>query len=124
LPASPIHILRLPVYHSHSHQKSISSPLTGLLGNLTNSLDNALTGGDEQKGQGGLLGGVTGALGKTVDGVGNAAGQTVDGLGNTVGKTTEGVGNTAGGVTNGVGNTAGGLLGGQQDGQRKGGLLG
>lgn len=80
----------------------------GLLGNLTNSLDNALTGGDKEQGQGGLLGGLTGALGKTVNGAGSAVGQTLDGAGNAVGQTTRGVGNVAGGVTN----TAGGLLGG------------
>ncbi len=59
--------------------------MAGLLGNLTNSLDNTLTGGDEQKGQGGLLGTVGNTVGKTVDSAGNVVGQTTDGVGNTVG---------------------------------------
>jgi hypothetical protein len=86
--------------------------MAGLLGNLTNSLDNALTGGDKNQGQGGLLGSVTGTVGKTVDGAGNVLGQTTDGLGNVVGQTTTGVADTAGKTTQGVGNTAGGLVGG------------
>ncbi|TVY32784.1 hypothetical protein LSUB1_G007654, partial [Lachnellula subtilissima] len=73
--------------------------MAGLLGNVTKSADQALTGGEEQQGQGGLLGGV----GKTVDGAGNAVGQTVDGAGGAVGQTTKGVGNTAGQTTKGVG---------------------
>jgi hypothetical protein len=39
---------------------------SGLLGNLTNSLDNTLTGGDKENGKGGLFGGVSGAIGRTV----------------------------------------------------------
>ncbi|KAG9236841.1 hypothetical protein BJ875DRAFT_362284, partial [Amylocarpus encephaloides] len=81
--------------------------MAGLLGNATKGLDNTLTGGDEQKGQGGLLGSVSGTVNKTVDGAGGAVGQTVDGVGNTAGKTTEGVGNVAGGATD----TVGGLVG-------------
>lgn len=60
--------------------------MAGLLGNLTNSTDNTLTSGDEAKGQGGLLGSVTGAVGKTVDGAGNVVEQTTDGVGNVVGQ--------------------------------------
>lgn len=93
--------------------------MAGLLGNLTDSLDNTLTGGDKQQGQGGLLGGVTGAVGKTVDGAGNAVGQTVDGAGNAVGQTTNGVGETVGKTTQGVGNTAGGLVGGATRGDKQ-----
>jgi len=107
--------------------------MAGLLGNLTNrwvaipnqassllgltspSVDKTLTGGDEAQGQGGLLGGVTGAVGKTVDGVGNATGQTLDGVGNAAGQTTQGVGNVAGGATNAAGGLVGGATGsGQQ----------
>ena len=95
--------------------------MTGLLGNVTDTLDNTLTGGDKENGQGGLLGSTTGAVGKTVDGVGNLAGETTNGVGNTVGQTTNGVGNAVGETTKGVGNvavgatnTASGLAGGQQ----------
>lgn len=82
--------------------------MAGLLGNLTNSLDNTLTGGDKAQGQGGLLGAVTGTVVKTVDSAGNVVTKTVDSAGNVVGQTTDGVANTAGGATN----SAGGLLGG------------
>lgn len=61
--------------------------MAGLLGNVTNTADKALSGGDEQQGQGGLLGGV----GKTVDGVGNTVGQTTDSVGNTAGQATQGM---------------------------------
>jgi hypothetical protein len=70
--------------------------MAGLLGNLTDSLDKTLTGGDEQKGQGGLLGTVGDTVGKTVDSAGNTVGRTVDSAGNVVGQTTDGVGNTVG----------------------------
>jgi hypothetical protein len=100
--------------------------LTGLLGNLTHALDNTLTGGDKEKGQGGLLGSVTGIVGKTVDGLGNVVGQATDGVGNAVGQTTKGLGDTLGKTTEGVGNivggatnTASGLVGGQQQPQQK-----
>jgi len=104
------HLNQLPKIHHTLNTKIIIIHLTtmaGLLGNLTNSLDNTLTGGDEQKGQGGLLGSVTGTVGKTVDGAGNIVGQTTDGLGNVVGQTTKGVADTAGNTTQGVANTAG-----------------
>jgi len=42
----------------------------GLLGGLTGGLDNVLTGGDQAKGQGGLLGGLGGLLGQTTQGLG------------------------------------------------------
>ncbi|KAH9214905.1 hypothetical protein DL95DRAFT_461736 [Leptodontidium sp. 2 PMI_412] len=93
----------------------INFEMAGLLGNLTNSLDNTLTGGDQAKGQGGLLDGVTSAVGKTLDGAGNVVGQTTDGVANTAGQTTNGVANTAGGLTN----TAGGLVGGATGQQQK-----
>lgn len=38
--------------------------MSGLLGGVTDSVDKTLTGGDEQKGQGGLLGGVGNAVGR------------------------------------------------------------
>jgi len=95
-----------PQYFTY-HNPPQNIKMAGLLGNLTNSLDNTLTGGDQAKGQGGLLGSVTGAVGKTVDGAGNVVGQTTDGLGNVVGQTTNGVANTAGQTTNGLANTTG-----------------
>jgi len=58
--------------------------MAGLLGNVTNGLDKTLTGGDEQQGQGGLLGSVGGTVNKTVDGAGNTVGQATDGAGNAV----------------------------------------
>merc|ERR1711977_524146 len=107
-----------PQYFTY-HNPPQNIKMAGLLGNLTNSLDNTLTGGDQAKGQGGLLGSVTGAVGKTVDGAGNVvantAGQTTNGLANTTGQATNGVANTAGGLTN----TAGGLVGGATGQQQK-----
>jgi hypothetical protein len=96
--------------------------MAGLLGNLTNSLDNTLTGGDKEQGQGGLLGSVGGTVNKTVDGAGNVVGQTTDGLGNTVGQTTNGVADTAGQTTQGVGKTVGGVT--DQAGGTLGGVTG
>jgi hypothetical protein len=58
--------------------------MAGLLGGVTNSLDKTLTGGEEQQGQGGLLGTVGGTVNKTVDSAGNVVGQTTDGAGNIV----------------------------------------
>ncbi|KFY67604.1 hypothetical protein V496_01525 [Pseudogymnoascus sp. VKM F-4515 (FW-2607)] len=82
--------------------------MSGLLGNVTKSVDNTLTGGDDEQGKGGLLGGVTNTVRKTVDSAGNVIEQTVDGAGNIVGQTTQGVADTAGKTTQGVGNVAGG----------------
>ena len=111
--------------------------MAGLLGNLTNSLDNTLTAGDEAKGQGRLLGSVTGAIGKTVDGAGNAVGQTTDGVGNVVGhyaspllssksltvltgkscRTTSGDADTAGVLTDTAADLVGGATGQQLQGR-------
>jgi len=55
----------------------------GLIGGLTNTLDQILTGGPEAQGQGGLLGGV----GKTVGAVGGTVGNVASGTLNTVGST-------------------------------------
>ena len=81
--------------------------MSGLLGNVTKSLDNTLTGGDKEEGQGGLLGSVTGVLGKTVDSAGNAVVKTVDSVGNVVYQTVDGAGNIVGKTTEGVGDAAG-----------------
>jgi hypothetical protein len=81
--------------------------MSGLLGNLTDSLDNTLTGGDKEQGQGGLLGSVGGLVCKTVDGAGNVVGKTIDGAGNIVGQITDGLGNTIGQTTSGVADMAG-----------------
>ncbi|KAH9207579.1 hypothetical protein DL95DRAFT_482624 [Leptodontidium sp. 2 PMI_412] len=85
--------------------------MVGFLGNLINSLDNTLTGGDQAKGQGGLLGSVTGDVGKTLDGAGNFVEQTTNGVATTAGLATNGVANTTGQATNGLANTAGGYSG-------------
>jgi hypothetical protein len=135
-----IHLINFKTSENHKYRNGWfvpSSPLsnqnlspitniTGLLGNLTNALDNTLTGGDKEKGQGGLLGSVTGIVGKTVDGLGNVVGQTTAGVENAVSQTTKGVGDTLGKTTEGVGNIAGGatntvsgLVGGQQQPQQK-----
>jgi hypothetical protein len=96
-----------------TNTSKLKTPLkmAGLLGNLTNSVDNTLTGGDEAQGKGGLLGSVTGAVGQTVDGAGQAVGQT-----------TRGVGNIAGGATNTVGGLVEGATG--QGGQAAQGAAG
>lgn len=113
-----LHLQTYPQYSLANKPNQIYKPtsqyskplprMSGLLGNVTNSLDNTLTGGDEEQGKGGLLGGVTNTVGKTVDSAGNVIGQTVDGAGNIVGQTTRGVADTAGKTTQGVGNVAGG----------------
>lgn len=75
--------------------------MAGLLGNLTNTLDKTLTGGDEAKGQGGLLGAVGGVLNKTVDTAGNVVTQTVDSTGKVVSTTTDSAGNVVKQTTDG-----------------------
>ncbi|OBU00953.2 hypothetical protein VE01_00774 [Pseudogymnoascus verrucosus] len=96
--------------------------MAGLLGNLTNSLDNTLTGGDEAQGKGGLLGSVTGAVGQTVDGAGQAVGQTTRGVGNIAGGATNTVGGLVGGATGQGGQAAQGAAG--QGGQAAQGAVG
>jgi len=98
-----LHLTHL--FHHTSPNKKIK--MAGLLGNVTNSLDNTVTGGEKEEGQGGLLGGVGKTVGKTVDSAGNVVGQTTDGVGNTVGQTTNGVADTAGKTTQGAGKAAG-----------------
>jgi hypothetical protein len=93
--------------HLKPPKNLISFTMAGLVGNLTNTVDNTLTGGDKEEGQGGLLGTVGGTVNKTVDSAGNLVGQTTDGLGNVVGQTTDGVGNAAGQTTQGIADTAG-----------------
>ncbi|KAI2631225.1 hypothetical protein GGS21DRAFT_523934 [Xylaria nigripes] len=84
---------------------------SGLLGGLTSSLDNVLTGGEEAKGQAGLLGGVTGAVGSTTEGLGKGLNSTTRGVGNAVGQTTEGLGKTVKGIVGGVGKGTGAATG-------------
>ncbi|EHK96676.1 hypothetical protein M7I_7580 [Glarea lozoyensis 74030] len=81
--------------------------MAGLLGGVTKNLDDTLTGGEEQKGQGGLLGGVTNTVGQTVDGAGKTVSGTVDGVGKTAGGATSGVTKTVGGVADQAGGAAG-----------------
>ncbi|RDW63908.1 hypothetical protein BP5796_10410 [Coleophoma crateriformis] len=88
--------------------------MSGLLGGVTNALDQTLTGGKEKDNQGGLLGSVGGLVGGTLSGVGNAVGQTTQGLGNAVGQTTQGLGSAVGQTTQGLGGVTGGLTGQQQ----------
>jgi len=79
----------------------------GLLGGVLGGVDNIITGGDEKKGQGGLLGG----LGQATQGLGQGLGSVGEGVGSAVGDTTKGVGGLAGDVGKGVGNTASGVTG-------------
>jgi hypothetical protein len=75
----------------------------GLLGSLTSGLDNTLTGGDKAQGQGGLLGGITGLVGKTTEGVGNVTDRTLNTVGGVVGQTTDTAGNIVGGTPEQIG---------------------
>ena len=90
--------------------------MAGLLGNLTNTLDQTLTGGD---GNGGLVGGVTKVLSSTVNSAGQTVQKVVDSAGNIVEQTLDDAGNVVSSTTKGVADTAGGATGG-----KKGGLLG
>lgn len=90
--------------------------MAGLLGGLTNTLDQTLTGGD---GNGGLVGGVTKILSSTVNAAGQTVQQVVDSAGNIVEQTLDTSGNMVGQTVKGVTDTAGGATGG-----KKGGLLG
>ncbi|KAI0851196.1 hypothetical protein F5Y00DRAFT_259734 [Daldinia vernicosa] len=82
----------------------------GFLGSVTGGVENVVTGGDKAKGQGGLVGGLSGAVGKTTEGAGNALNKTTEGLGNTAGSATEGVGNVGKGVTGTLDNTVKGVV--------------
>ena len=126
-----------PTLPKRQSPRLLTKPTVGLGGNVNKSLDNTLTGGDKEEGQGGLVGSVTGTVTKIVDSAGNivtkivdSAGNTVeqvtDGAGNIIGQTTKGVADTAGQTTEGVGNVAGGatntvagLVGGQQKQQKQ-----
>ncbi len=76
----------------------------GLLGGVIGTLDNTLTGGEREDGQGGLLGGV----GNTLGGLGKTTGQATSGLLNTTKNTTD---SATSGLTDTAGKTVGGLTG-------------
>ncbi|KAI9704532.1 MAG: hypothetical protein M1820_005606 [Bogoriella megaspora] len=59
----------------------------------------------QQRGVGGILGGVADTAGKGLSGVTKTLGNTVEGAGNTLGSATKGTGETLSGVTKGVGDT-------------------
>ncbi|KAI2470204.1 hypothetical protein F4781DRAFT_186110 [Annulohypoxylon bovei var. microspora] len=91
---------------------------SGLIGSVIGGVDSILTGGEKAKGQGGLVGGLNSAVGKTTEGVGSALNQTTEGLGNTAGSATEGVGNVGKDVTGTLDSTVKGVAGSGQE-QRK-----
>ncbi|KAI1100373.1 hypothetical protein F4804DRAFT_48021 [Jackrogersella minutella] len=88
---------------------------SGIIGTVVGGVDSILTGGDKAKGQGGILGGLNSAVGKTTEGAGDALNQTTEGLGNTAGSATEGVGSVGKGVTGTLDNTVKGVAGSAQD---------
>jgi len=96
---------------------SLLSPVLGVVGSLTSTVDNLLPLGGGGYGGGGLMGGLLSPVTNTLGGLTN----TVGGLTSTVGGLTNGLTSTAGGLltpltstvgglTNGLTNTAGGLL--------------
>ncbi|KAI2610337.1 uncharacterized protein GGS25DRAFT_521139 [Hypoxylon fragiforme] len=83
----------------------------GVLGSVVGGVNSVLTGED---GQGGLLGGLSSATGKTTEGVGKSLNKTTEGVGDTAGSATEGVGNVGKGATDTLEGTVRGLAGGEK----------